>query len=423
MLGAALALSLCAQVPSPVLAKPVAAAFVCAALLLAGGAVSRRLQTSSQDPEDRVTSAAIVSLAGLVALLGYAATPSSWDSVRMLLAVLTVVALFGSVLVLLPRVPRRIIASAIVLFHFAGIATAVTSVAPANEPAPWLSTQLWLRVFRPYLQFMYLTNAYHFYSPNPGPPSLNWFRVRYSDGTSRWIKLPVREESPVGLQYQRMLALAESSNNPLSRPPLTKAEIEELKKRDPNNEYDREPWETIVERRTVGGGLYSPPLYRPADMAPEAQYNEPSDYAKRLIQSYARHIARTSPHPTNPNAKVVDVRVYRVIHQIIRPFDYARGISPLVPTLYTPTYVGKFDTDGNLLDGSPITSKNSGPPDPFLYWYVPMVIVPKNYGERGETVPLLFNHQPSLEEGKILNGVEIHSGDAPGAWQEEPINP
>src|SRR5262249_51727018 len=31
------------------------------------------------------------------------------------------------------------------------------------SPSPWLSTQIWTRIYRPYLEFLYLNNAYHFY--------------------------------------------------------------------------------------------------------------------------------------------------------------------------------------------------------------------------------------------------------------------
>src|SRR5438045_224861 len=84
-----------------------------------------------------------------------------------------------AVLVLLPRPARRVVLSLLLLVHFAGILTAVTAVDPQGGSAPWVSRQLFARVYRPYLGFMYLSNAYHFYSPNPGPPTLLWFRIQY----------------------------------------------------------------------------------------------------------------------------------------------------------------------------------------------------------------------------------------------------
>jgi hypothetical protein len=396
---------------------PLRAFLVLAALLLAGGAVSRRLQNATQELDQRVVSAAIVSLAGLVAILAYLATPRDWDSIGLLFIVMTVVSLVGSALVLLPRTPRRVAASLLVLFHFGGIATAVTAIDVRGQPgtAPWLANQLWQRVYRPYLQFAYLTNAYHFYSPDPGPPSLLWFRVYYLEKTdagyeetAQWIKLPVREQSPIGLNFQRMLAMAESTNSPLPRPPLKQAEVGEWVQRT-GLPFVGDPWETILERRKEGGKyLYKPPLYLAEDFAAESQYSEPNLYAKLLIQSYARHVARTARHPTHPGAEVIAVGVYRISHRIVTPQEVAHGFGPLTKTFYQPYYFGKFDSDGNLLDG-PL----SGAPDPFLYWYLPIAVVPKDYGEPGDKEKrLLLTRQPSPEDGKLLNGLKIHARDS-----------
>src|SRR5205807_1558296 len=90
--------------------------------------------------------------------------PLSWDTMRMALRVFTVVALVASALVLASVRVRRWTISVLILLHFGGIASA--SLSPA--PSPWLVGQLWTRVFRPYLEFMYLNNAYHFYAPDPG---------------------------------------------------------------------------------------------------------------------------------------------------------------------------------------------------------------------------------------------------------------
>jgi hypothetical protein len=388
-------------VPAKFFPDPLRASFVLGALLLAASAVTRRLREAGQELEERFTSAALMAVASLVALLAWTATPEEWDSIRMLFTALAALGLFGSFVILLPRVPRRIVASILILFHFGGIATAVTAVAPRAEPPPWLATMLWVRLYRPYLQFMYLTNAYHFYSPDPGPPSLLWLRVRFADNTAVWVRFPLRSASPIALNYQRMLALAESTNPQQQGIPPKRADIAEYEKR-MGKPFNHEAWEDIVERRQKGGATckeYALPLYLPADLAAEGQFNEPNEFVKRLISSYARHVARTTRHPTNPDMEVEDVRVYRITHRIISPSELARGYSPLTVTLYSPYYQGKFNRDGELLD----------PLDPLLYWYVPIVIVPKSYGTPG--VPLLLNHQPSLEDGMILNGLVIHSGD------------
>src|SRR5262249_23259276 len=134
---------------------------------------------------------------------------------RMALGVFTAVAMVGVVIVLLPSMGRRLVASLLVLFHFGGILTAVTAVQPhGNAPGPWLPMTVWNLVYRPYLQFVYLNNAYHFYSPEPGPPTLVWFCVEF-EGKAKpeWVKLITREECATRLKYQRMLALTESINS------------------------------------------------------------------------------------------------------------------------------------------------------------------------------------------------------------------
>jgi hypothetical protein len=372
-------------------------------LLLAGVAVSRRLQTAGQALEDRVESAALVAVASFAVLLALLGTDDEWDAIRLFLGVLAGIGLFGSVLVFLPRTPRRVLASLIVLFHFGGITTAVTAVAPRDQPAPWLSMKLLAHVYRPYLTFFYLTNAYHFYSPDPGPPTLLWFRVHWADGYSDWVKLPVRANTPVGLLYQRFLAMAESTNSPMPRTPLNKAEKADYERRT-GEQYDHDDWDDICYRRQIGATALTPPLPMVADIMPNLQYSEPQEHAKKLIASYARHVARTTRHPHRPEVPVDSVRVYRLTHRIISPGEIARGDSPLKLTLYNAFYMGKFAPAGK--DEKPLD-----PQDPFLYWYLPIVWVPANYGQP----PLsLWVNRPSAPDDRLLNGLAIHAGIVAG---------
>src|SRR6266571_1433797 len=69
---------------------------------------------------------------------------TTWDSAALLFRIATVLTAIGAVVVLLPSVGRRIVVSLVILFHFGGILTAVTSV----TPSPWLSTQIWNTVYR-----------------------------------------------------------------------------------------------------------------------------------------------------------------------------------------------------------------------------------------------------------------------------------
>ena len=104
---------------------PLRVGLVVAGLMLAGGAVSLRLQTAGQDWPQRQRSAGMVLLGGLAALLGWLAFEEAWDTARLVLAVLMGVAVAGAGLVLLPVRARRAVTLLLVLFHFVGILTAV----------------------------------------------------------------------------------------------------------------------------------------------------------------------------------------------------------------------------------------------------------------------------------------------------------
>src|SRR5262249_48951425 len=215
---------------------------------------------------------------------------------------------------LLPRSLARAGISLVLVFHLVGIVTAVTSVPPPGGPAPWLVTQLWTRCYRPYLQFLYLNNAYHFYSPEPGPASLLWCCVSYDDGSSHWVKMPTRQRharDPLALEYYRRLALTESTNQ------LEPVQVL--------------PGEATARRALAGQllGLPTPEqiaLYLPG----VPQFRAPGDTSRRLLQCYARFVASSYPH-ANPAVGVRGVKVYRIVHAMVRPADFAAGRLPLDP--------------------------------------------------------------------------------------------
>jgi hypothetical protein len=397
-----------------------ALAVFAAGLIAAGLAVSRRLQSASQELEERVESACLLALAGFVALLACLGM-SGWDSFQWFFGVLVAVALVGSVLVLLPSLWRRVIVSVLIVVHFGGMLTATTSVDPPNSQAPWLSTQLWVRFYRPYLTFMYLGNAYHFYSPDPGPATLLWFRVQYEDGSHRWRHVPDRDDSPHGMHYQRMLALTESTNSPLPRLPFSYEEAAMMERAtgQPYTLYigpspafvaRHDPWEVIVQRRRLGATMpqYGSDQLQLADDVPlNVQYREPQDVAKMLVASYAKYVAWNSPHPTDPAVAVKSVKVYRVVHNLISPAELSQGGDPLDKTHYLPYFQGEFDRDGKMVN----------PQDPFLYWMLPVVRVPRDYPASG---PLRLGVPLPPDRSKLLDCLEIHaSAGDPEATAEQ----
>jgi hypothetical protein len=275
--------------------------------------------------------------AGLSGFLAYRALDPEWDSARLLVAVLTALALAGAVVLLLPRPVRRILASIVILGHFTGIGVAVLSV----HPSPWLADYLWSQGYHYYLEFMYAGNAYHFYSPEPGPATQLWAYVKYEDGTGQWFKTPRREMHPLAIEYTRRLSLTES--------------ISQVAVVSPTEARQR------AYRRVQAGqiaGIPEHPLF------PEAlQFRPPSVYSRRMLESYARFLARTTPHPGGSDCKVTGVKFYRAVHRILTPQEIAADNDPWDRSIHDPYYLGEFDASGRLQDAD----------SPFLYWLIPIV--------------------------------------------------
>jgi hypothetical protein len=355
--------------------------------LAAGGAVAIRPASS-----------AVLGLAAFSALL--ASLGCDWDSACLVYRVLTVVSGLAALLVLCSREVRRVVVSLLILIHFGGILTAVSSASQS-----WLAQQMWTYFYRPYLLFMYLNNAYHFYSPEPGPAPLLWFCIEYEpdqEGRNlRWVKVPELDKDGIprrpdgtrlwpNVQYTRRLSMAESANFP--GPPISPVNFINL-----------------LKQRVAAGDEKGIPLR--LDVSYENQYREPSDVSKLWLQTYVRHVARAYPHETKPYLQVTGVKVYRVIHDIIHAGQLAQGLEPNDPTLYFPFYMGEFDQDGNIKPSNN-TVVLIGPNgefqvkrDPFLYWLIPIMRpLPKNYDP---TKPFYVR----IKEEKVKNYVLLHAGD------------
>jgi hypothetical protein len=391
---------------------------ILAGLIAAGSAVALRPK-----------SPALLAAAGVLAFVFYFAMDRDWDSARMVVRLLGIIALLAAALVALPtflgqvfaaggasekeaeqlqergrwfgRMFNRIVVSFLVLIHFTGIVCAVMSVPPPGRDQSWLAQWGW-SVMQPYLQFAYLINAYHFYAPEPGPPSLLWFYVEYSDGSGRLILLPKLEDhdiDPFGQEYTRRLSIGESVNQP-----------------GPNMGIS----DDIRTRREIGTreGF---PLH--PGMPYETQYRVPAEHSKRLLCEYARFVAQHYPSEKDAGAEPVRVKIYRVIHRILDPNEMAgeeEYPEPAAEWTYLPFYQGEFvkapperapaPIEGTKPDPLRVWAPTDPPAwvlkdpnDPMLYWLVPIyrelreVIDPTNpqrrTGERGwVTVNILRQH-------------------------------
>src|SRR5262249_29527065 len=219
--------------------------------------------------------------------------------------------------------------------------------------------------------------------------------------------------------------------------PYTQAELDEYT-RTTGKPVDRDSWEVIYRRREAGSRwlynwTYDPrqpprpvPIPMVLDMDALVQYREPTDTSKAMIRSLARHVFWSAP-PELDGKKRRSVKVYRLVHNIPTPYDVSKGLKLLEesrywpqflgevdaaqrenaweygPNKYWPYFLGEFNGDGTLLN----------PRDPFLYWYLPSVFVPRNYplgtietpsGVRGIRVS-----QPAPEDYVLLNCMQLHA--------------
>jgi len=315
---------------------------------------------------------------------------AEWDTLRLLLGIVTYVGAAATVILLLPRTLQKAIVSLLVLFHFGGIFAAVTSVPPPGASPPWLIMQAWTRVYRPYLQFMYLNNAYHFYSPEPGPATLLWFHIEYNDHSSRWVKVPDRKhdyKDPLLLEYYRRLPVVENVNQSSASQEL--------------------PQEVTYRRASAASFHLIPGAQEIAAYLPGvSQYKPATGNAGRLLESYANHIAKAYPHE-DPAVGIQGIKIYRVVHGIVHPGHLALGRDPCDRALYFPYFQGEYGVDGKL--------KNAE--DPYLYWLIPIIrAAPEKglaaLGDKPLSQRGIFD--PTIELHDYLS---IHAGSSP--WEED----
>jgi hypothetical protein len=363
VLAAAAALGLVAtgtEVPS--LVHTVRLVLVFVGSIAAGAAVSMR--------PDRWQSWALGAASAGLAVIG---TPAHWDSFRILFGALAGVSLAWAVVLAAPERFRLPVLSAVILFHFLGIFFATTTP-PAT---PWLTEQAFIRIYNPYLQFVYLRNAYHFYSPQPGPACVLAFFLKTETGTdpntgekryeTRWVVVPKRPadvKDPLGLTYYRRLSLTEQVARGTAG--LQTNSFEKLE---------------LLPRR-----VQMPiPLHPIDDQNSQYQLPQP-EIARYVLPSYASHVILENTADAKTAAKTT-VKVYRLQHNTMSVEEFINWpkpeapLSPYHPTTYRPYFLGEFDARGALVN----------PQEPMLYWLVP--VLPR----RGGAAPGDPNHRDYVD--------------------------
>jgi hypothetical protein len=386
-------------------------------LLVFAGVVATGAAIAIKPQPQIILGGALAAFFGALALYTGEGRASQWDSVRLVLWVAAPVALLAAGIAALPRILRRVVVSLIIVVHFLGICTAVT----AAPPAPWLANVVWTYVYRPYLEFMYLNNAYHFYAPEPGPAYLLWFRIEYTKGDDRtywhWEKVPNLSDDgwpqyPLALQYQRRLALAEQASRTVQVDARNMGEP--VQKRVFANSARLEANQPVIP-------------FNPGT-PPDQQYQPPDLRSRRLVEAYVRHVAYCFQEQ-NPEVHITGIKLYRVVHVFQGAPQLELGIDPNDPTTYLFYYWGEYDTKGQLKKTD----------DPFLYWLMPVLPVhkdvdPMNLGRGFVEDPVvnkaLYNGQRKNwdKDRKILVYVFLHAGDTkwiryPGKKEYEEYRP
>jgi len=300
--------------------------------------------------------------------LGFFGLSPDWDSFHALLLVMAGVSVFAMLLRLSSLRWRIVIISAMLMFHFVGIFSAVTS----PPTSPWLTDQAFTRVYNPYLQFIYMRNAYHFYSPEPGPASILAFLLKTETGTdpttgrarykTEWIVMPrkpIDVRDPLGLSYYRRLSLTEQlarGNAGLAMP------NDQFEKTDVwYRRNSRTP--DAASRRELDRSEAIQIPFHPTEVPTIRQYKLPNaDVARFILPSYASHVILDFT-PDKEAAAKTTVKVYRLEHQALPVDQFRLGLNPFHPGTYRPYFLGEYDARGNLLN----------PQEDFLYWMLPVV--------------------------------------------------
>jgi hypothetical protein len=152
--------------------------------------------------------------------------------------------------------------------------------------------------------------------------------------------------------------------------------------------------EDLLSRRNRAGANYLPDPIPPLPLPMAVQYAEPQPYSRRMLSSYARHVAHHFPHELDPSVPVKSIKIYRVQHIIVTAAELAEGHSPIDPRQYKAFYQGEYDPEGNLVDPNN---------DPFLYFFLPMIYVPQDWHEGPIAADL------PMKQMRLLDCVKIHA--------------
>ncbi len=206
----------------------------------------------------------------------------------------------------------KVVLSLVICWHFFAITVIVSSASSPQFPAPPPIVRITPYV-RPYLEPLFLVNAYRFYAPEPGATDLLWVRYRYADETVRWKEMPRRQDYTFRMQFQRELAAGLLLNLFVEQVPY-----------DPNQ-----------------------PELSTSSANPRGMVLRFSPVGQICFASYVRHLASLPAYQkSEQGAAMVGLELFKVAHRILAPDDIKINMKQDDPRLYDIYFVGKFNVQG-----------------------------------------------------------------------------
>ncbi len=210
-----------------------------------------------------------------------------------------------------PSTPIKLVISALILFHASAILVNVIAAA-----GPFVTKSLCAK-YRPYLQFMWLTNAYRFYAPDPGPTDVVWYRIKYEDGTSQWRQVPDREAYALRMPFQRHMSVSMLA--------MMMAGFEEI----PASEDAASGASMMIRNQGNRQEVLSP-------------------MGEVYFRAYARFIARKFVK-SSWGSPFKELAIYRIHYNIRSPYQVRLRYDMYDPRLLDISMVGTYSADGTRL--------------------------------------------------------------------------
>lgn len=205
----------------------------------------------------------------------------------------------------------------LLLYHMVAITINVLSGGARSHALQRIDYSLKIR---PYLDFLWLTNAYRFFSPDPGASNVVWFRIAFKDKTAQCVQLPEKRDFNWRMPLQRQVSLAMlllmNTENVMREDEATAARM-------------------MSDNRPSFKRQFSP-------------------YGEAILQSFIRHVSRDARYSKSASgAEIESIDVFSCDYGIREPGHVRMNWDMYDPRLLTAYFVGRFLPDGKWKEPNP----------------------------------------------------------------------